>query len=77
MFLLERIIDSGAASEWTYFFLAAFRMGIADDREAVLPLLREAARRGGEAVYREFLRYPEFAAVRDDPEFLSAVAARR
>nr|CAA9296166.1 hypothetical protein AVDCRST_MAG63-4815 [uncultured Armatimonadetes bacterium] len=72
--LFRQVIASGYAFAGAYFYGAAALWAATGDRTAVLPLLRESARQvGGEGLGRELARCPEFATVRDDPEFLAAL----
>jgi RNA polymerase sigma factor (sigma-70 family) len=72
--LLEaNLAHGGHVNAWGYFLHAATVWHVTQDRPRTLALLRDAAVRESGDLRPDLRDRPEFAAVRDDPEFLSAV----
>jgi hypothetical protein len=66
----------GQLGGWGWLIYAATIWQLSHDREKTLPLLREARAHDDRDMVPLFNERPEFAAVRDDPEFVEAIRRR-
>jgi RNA polymerase sigma factor (sigma-70 family) len=67
------LASGGHVNDWGYFMHAAVLWKVTGNRARTLSLLRDASAYGNRDRTEELRRRPEFADLKDDPEFLAAV----